>query len=108
MVKTNIFVFSENQIYVYTCAYDICSGEIFEEKTAEYFYQDVDCVITGSKVEKVISKKKVVNKYFEYFEVIVTSGTSTNAYADAKVSILNTQVKGMRELIRSKKEEITL
>ena len=27
---------------------------------------------------------------------------------DAKVSILNTQVKGMRELIRSKKEEITL
>lgn len=108
MVQINIFIFSENQIYVYTGSYDICSGEIYEENTAEYFYQDVDCVITGSKVEKVVSNKKVENKYFEYFKLIVTSGTSTSAIADGQVSILNTQIRGMRELIRSKKMEITL
>lgn len=108
MVQVNMFIFSETQVYVYTCSYDICSGEIFEENTSEYFYQDIDCVITGSKLEKIVSKKKVVNKYFEYFKVIVTSGTSTSAIADGTVSILNTQVKGMRELIRNKKEEITL
>lgn len=107
MVEFNIFIFSENQIYVYTACYDICSGEIYEERTAEYFYQDVDCVITGSKVEKVLSRKKLINKYFEYFKLIVTSGTSTSAIADG-ASILNTQVKGMRELVRNKKEEITL
>ncbi len=108
MVQVNMFIFSETQIYVYTCSYDICSGEIFEENTSEYFYQDVDCVVTGSKLEKLVSKKKVINKYFEYFKVVVTSGTSTNAIVDGSASILNTQVKGMRELIRNKKEEITL
>lgn len=107
MVEVNIFLFSEKQIYVYTCDYDMCFGEIYEEKTAEYFYQDIDCVITGSRVEKILSKKELINKTFEYFKLIVTSGTSTSAIADG-ASILNTQVRGMRELIRSRKEELTL
>lgn len=107
MVEVNIFLFSENQVYVYTCSYDMCFGEIYEEKTAEYFYQDIDCVITGARVEKILSKKEMVSKTFEYFKLIVTSGTSTSAIADG-ASILNTQVRGMRELIRSKKEELML
>lgn len=108
MVEVNLFIFSENQIFTYTCGYDICSGEIYEEKTSEFFYQDIDCVVTGSKLEKVISKKKVINKYFEYFKLVVTSGTPMSAIIDGKVSILNTQVRGMRALIRNKKEELTL
>lgn len=106
MVRAHIFLFSEDQIYVYRISYDICSGEIFEESTYEYFYRDIDCVITGEEHRKILSRKKLVDKTFEYFRIIVTSGTSTSAYADCPVSILDTQVMGMRELIRNKKEEI--
>jgi len=108
MVEVNVFMFTENQVYVYTCGYDACTGDIYEERTMEYFYQDIDCVITGSRVERVIAKKKTYNKRYEYFKLIVTSGTSTYAIADCKVSIMSTQVRGMRELIRNKKEQITL
>lgn len=105
LIQAHMFFFSESQIYVYEINYDICSGDIFEESTAEYFYRDIDCVITGEKTEKIISKKKVYNKKFEFFRVIVTSGTSTYAISDGKVSILDTQVMAMRNLVRSKKEE---
>lgn len=106
LVQAHMFFFSESQIYVYEISYDICSGDIFEESTAEYFYRDIDCVITGEKSEKILSKKKIINKKFEYFKVIVTSGSSTHAIADGEVSILDTQVMAMRNLIRSKKEEV--
>lgn len=105
LIQAHMFFFSESQIYVYEINYDICSGDIFEESTAEYFYRDIDCVITGEKTEKIISKKKIYNKKFEFFKVIVTSGTYTYAISDGKVSILDTQVMAMRNLVRSKKEE---
>ncbi|MFB9324987.1 hypothetical protein ACFFSY_03510 [Paenibacillus aurantiacus] len=107
LIQAHVFLFSESQIYVYEICYDPCNGEIFEESTAEYFYRDVDCVITGEKTERILSKRKLINKKFEYFKVIVTSGTSTHAVADGETSILATQVMAMRNLIRSKKEELS-
>ncbi|WP_261304018.1 hypothetical protein [Paenibacillus andongensis] len=106
LIQAHMFFFSDSQIYVYDICYDICSGDIFEESTLEYFYRDIDCVITGEKMEKVLSKKKIINKKFEYFKVVVTSGTSTHALADVETSILDTQVMAMRNLVRSKKEEM--
>lgn len=106
LVQAHLFFFSENQVYVYEANYDICSGEVFSEVTSEYFYRDIDCVITGEKIEKVFTGNKVIDKRYEFFKVVVTSGTSTYALADCPVSILETQVMGMRELIRNKKLEM--
>lgn len=105
MLQATIFFFSEEQIYVYQVDYDICSSKIFGDRTYEYFYRDIDCVITGKRIETV-DKKKKVKKDYEYFSVIVTSGTSTKAVSDSETSILDDQVRGMRRLIRNKKQEM--
>lgn len=109
MVSANIFIFNENQIYVYNACYDICNGEIIEESSAELFYKDIDCVIAGEEHREIIARKKIVKKNFEYFKVIVTSGSFVRAYVDSeRVSILDNQVMAARELIRNKKEEISI
>lgn len=105
LLQATVFFFSEEQIYVYQVDYDICSGEIFGDRTYEYFYRDIDCVITGKQLEN-INRKKDISKEYEYFSVIVTSGTSTKAISDTDKSILDNQVMGMRVLIRNKKQEM--
>lgn len=108
MVRAHIFLFSENQVYVYRVSYDICTGNIYEEATFEYFYQDIDCVVTGVEHRRIQHRKKQIEKTFEYFRLIVTSGTETSAFADCENSILETQIMGMRNLLREKKEKIVL
>lgn len=108
MVRAHIFLFSENQVYVYRVSYDICTGNIYEEATFEYFYQDIDCVATGVEHRRIQHRKKQIEKTFEYFRLIVTSGTETSAFADCENSILETQIMGMRNLLREKKEKIVL
>lgn len=105
MLQATIFFFSEEQIYVYQIDYDICSSKIFGDRTFEYFYRDIDCVVTGKRTETV-DRKRNTKKEYEYFSVIVTSGTSTKAVSDNEESILENQVMAMRSLIRNKKKEM--
>lgn len=105
LIQATIFFFSDEQIYVYQVDYDVCSSKIFGDRTYEYFYRDIDCVVTGKRTEKV-SQKKSVEKEYEYFSVVVTSGTTSKAICDSDESILDHQVMAMRELIRNKKQEM--
>lgn len=104
LIHAQIFLFNETQIYVYEIQYDLCTGEIFEESTTEYFYQNVDCVVAGEKTENIISRKEIIKKKFEFFKVIVSSGEYNHAVVDTEQSILNNQIMAMRNLIREKKE----
>lgn len=106
LVQITTFHFSEDQIFVYQVNYDICTGEVYEESTYEYFYADVDCVKTGERLEKTKNRNKVISRTYEYFSVIVTSGTSTYAISQADESILEHQVMSMRGLIRDKKNNL--
>lgn len=65
------------------------------------FYQDIVCVITGSRIERAIAKKKTDCNRFEYFRLVVTPGTSAYAIAGCGTSIMATQIQGMRELIHN-------
>ena len=106
LIQATMYYFTEEQVLCYQVNYDICSGTFFGDATAEYFYRDIDCVQTGEISRSFIAKKKVIEKRLEYFSVVVGSGTYTRALSDLRAHILDTQVKGMRNLIRSKKEEL--
>lgn len=103
LVKASIFLYSEDQIYVYTINYDLCTGKIYEEESKEYFYKNVDCIVSGEKIEKIIDKDKVYNKRFEYFKIVMSSGESNYAIIDQDSGNLEEQITAMRNLIRDKK-----
>lgn len=107
-LEVTVFYFTETQIHSYACRYDMCSGEIWSEDTREFFYQDVDCVEKGSITKRITHNKKIINKIYEHFTVVVMSGSATSACIDVGKQSINEQIDGMRSLIRSKKEEITL
>lgn len=106
LIQVTMYYFTEEQILCYQVNYDICYGTFFGDATAEYFYRDIDCVQTGEMSRTIVSGKKLIEKRLEYFSVVVGSGTYTKAVSDIRAHILDTQVKGMRNLIRSKKEEL--
>lgn len=103
MVTQHIFFFSEEQVLVYEVKYDLVNGLIYEENTYDYFYRDIDCIETGSKLEEVRYNKKTLYESFEYFRVIVYSGTGTYAITDGQAGVLENQVMAMRALIRERK-----
>lgn len=103
LVQITMFYFSKDQIFVYQVDYDICSGDFLEDSTSEYFYTDIDCIRTGERLVTEKKKREIVKKKYEYFQVIVTSGTST--YAISEEPILEHEVMGMRQLVRDCKNE---
>ena len=106
LIQVTLYYFTEEQVLCYQVNYDICYGTFFGDATAEYFYRDIDCVQTGEISRSFVAKKRIIEKRLEYFSVVVGAGTSTRAVSDLRAHILDTQVKGMRNLIRSKKEEL--
>ncbi len=103
LVQVHIFMYSEEQIYVYCIRYDVCTGEIFEEQTTEYFYQNVQCIHTGQSLYKISQNGRKVEKSYEYFKVILKSGAYNKAVVDGMDSILSHQIMAMKALVREKK-----
>lgn len=104
VIEAHIFLYSENQLYAYEASYDLCTGEIFEEATSEYFYKNVSCILSGERFEKVIAKKKIIDKKYEYFKVITSSGAFNYAVVDGAEGILCNQIIAMKNLVREKKD----
>lgn len=103
LVSQHLFFFSDEQIFIYEVNYDMVNGMIYEENTYDYFYRDVDCVETGAKSREIQVKNKKEIRMFEYFKVIVYSGTHTYAITEGQENILNNQVMAMRALLRERK-----
>ena len=113
LVAYAVYMFGEDQLYVYYQYIDIVTDKVFCEGVHEYFYEDI-VGVTSRQDTKVAYKRygflNLLVKNVEYLEEsisVVTSGaTHTEEYVTGiGNSILDTQFTGMRNLIREKKNQ---
>lgn len=113
LVAYAVYMFGEDQLYVYYQYIDIITDKVFCEGVHEYFYEDI-VGVTSRQDTKVAYKRygflNLLVKNVEYLEEsisVVTSGaTHTEEYVTGiGNSILDTQFIGMRNLIREKKNQ---
>jgi hypothetical protein len=107
LIQVNIFMFSEEQLFVYFAHIDVTTGLIFHEGTHEYFYKDICGITSEQKLESKfnVKKKKYQNVTLEFIN-LYTAGCSHHAGFDTSMtgSVLDEQFSAMRNLIRDKKE----
>lgn len=108
LTKITVFMFGQQQLYIYYANVDLTTGLIYDEGTNEIFYQDISGISFKQIREKIfnIKSKKFERHLLEYVSVYAsgcryTAGIST----DMSRSILESQFTGMRNLIRDKKNE---
>ena len=108
-----VYMFSGDQLYVYTQYIDIVTGKIFYEGIREFFYEDVVGVTSGQEVKKVFKRYgffglllKSIDYIVEDITVVTKGGTYDEAYiTEVGNSLLDVQFMGMRNLIRQKKND---
>ena len=109
-----VYMFGEEQLYIYYQYFNIITGKIFCEGVHEYFYEDI-VGITSAQETKIMYKRhgfmNLFLKSMDYLKEsisVVTRGGCTHRetyFVDMGDSLLDTQFTGMRNLIRQKKEE---
>lgn len=108
-----VYMFSGEQLYVYTQYVDIVTGKIFYEGVREFFYEDVVGITSGQETRKIFKRYgffglllKSIDYLVEDITVVTKGGTYSEAYiTNVGDSLLDTQFMGMRNLIRQKKNE---
>lgn len=108
-----VYMFSDDQLYVYTQYVDIVTGKIFYEGVQEFFYEDIVGITSGQEVKKIFKRCGFMNLFLKSIDYmiesisVVTKGCTCNeAYiVDMGNSLLDTQFMGMRNLVRQKKME---
>ncbi len=108
-----VYMFSDEQLYVYHQYFDIVTGHIFYEGTTEYFYEDIVGVTSDQKTKKLFKRygflnlrRRRINYLNEGINVVTKGNIHTQNYiVSMGNSLLDTQFRGMRNLIRQKKEE---
>lgn len=108
-----VYMFGQEQLYVYSYCFDIVTGEVFAEGVEEYFYEDIVGVTSSQKVKKLLVRHGFLKlflrtiRYQKESITIDTKGThrSQSYLLDMGESLLDTKFLGMRNLIRQKKNE---
>ena len=108
-----VYLFGDEQLYMYYQYFDIVTGKIFCEGVHEYFYEDIVGVISSQETNKLFKRRGFMNMILESHDYlkehisVVTKGcTHEQTYiVDTGASLLDTQFIGMRNLIRQKKAE---
>ena len=108
-----VYMFSNEQLYVYTQYVDIVTGKIFYEGVREFFYEDIVGITSGQEIKKIFKRYgflnlllKSIDYMIEGITVVTKGGTYNEAYnVDIGCSLLDTQFMGMRNLVRQKKLE---
>lgn len=108
-----VYMFGQEQLYVYTYCFDIVTGEVFAEGVEEYFYEDIVGVTSSQKVKKLLVRHgflKLFLRTIRYQKECITIDTkgmhrSQSYLLDMGQSLLDTKFLGMRNLIRQKKNE---
>lgn len=106
LISVSVYMFSEEQVLIYTGNLDISTGLIYKERTEEVFYKDIEGIRFGQNVFKVYSmrKKKFVNKAREVVTLFLSGIQLHVSYrTDMNNSKLQEQFAAMRNLIRDKK-----
>lgn len=104
--EVTVYAFTENQVLMYTGDVDISTDLVYNEYTAECFYEDIEGVRLNENIYKVLNAKKrrYENRLTNEF-VLYLGGCqfqcSVNSEVDASVG--EGQFAAMRSLIREKK-----
>lgn len=106
LLEVSVYYFTDHEALMYSGDVDISTRLIYNERTAECFYSEIESMDFAQNLYKVFSarEKKYVNRVREYF-VLYSGGSSFSASycADVGDSALEEQFTGMRHLIRDRK-----
>lgn len=94
--------FSDVQIYIYTCQFNMLSSAI-KESTEEYFYKDVTAFKTSTEDATDEDNKPLPNVQFNKFSVIVP-GTKLQVGV-TKLESFSDTINGIKQKLREKKNE---
>ena len=106
-----VYMFGEDQVYMYYQYLDIVTGKVFCEGINEYFYEDIVGVISSQETKKVLKGAGLFkSETIEYLRESITVVTSGCQHKESYIvpvgkSLLDTSFVGMRNLIRQKKSD---
>ncbi len=108
-----VYMFGDEQLYIYYQYFNIITGKIFCEGVHEYFYEDIVGVVSAQDKKLAFRRHGFLNLFLqtvpylkESISVVSSGCTHREAYfVDMGCSLLDTQFTAMRNLIRQKKEE---
>lgn len=108
-----VYMFGDDQLYVYYQYLDIVTGKIFCEGVHEYFYEDIVGITSSQETRKIFKRCGFMNLFLrsvDYLKENITVVSSGCMHKESYVvdighSLLDTQFVGMRNLIRQKKME---
>jgi hypothetical protein len=108
-----VYMFGDEQIYMYYQYLDIVTGKIFCEGIHEYFYEDIVGVVSAQETKKIFKRAgflKLFIKPVDYLKESITVVSSGCQHSESYIvpvgnSLLDTSFVGMRNLIRQKKAE---
>ena len=106
-----VYMFGEEQLYMYYQYFDVVTGKIFCEGIQEYFYEDIVAVTSSQETKKVFKRTgflKLFIKAIDYLKESITVVSSGCQHSESYIvpmgfSLLDTSFVGMRNLIRQKK-----
>ncbi|MBR0348611.1 MAG: hypothetical protein IIX16_03135 [Clostridia bacterium] len=106
-----VYMFGEEQLYMYYQYFDVVTGKIFCEGIQEYFYEDIVAVTSSQETKKVFKRTgflRLFIKAIDYLKESITVVSSGCQHSESYIvpmgySLLDTSFVGMRNLIRQKK-----
>lgn len=108
-----VYMFGDEQIYMYYQYFDIVTGKTFCEGIHEYFYEDVVGVVSAQGTKKIFKRTGFLKLFVsatDYLKESITVVTSGCEHSETYIvpkgsSLLDTSFVGMRNLIRQKKSD---
>ncbi|MCD8160076.1 MAG: hypothetical protein LUE61_02645 [Clostridiales bacterium] len=104
--EVTVYAFTENQVLMYSGDVDISTGLVYDEYTAECFYEDIEGVRLSESLYKVLNvrKRRYENRITNEFTLFL-GGCNFRCSVNSEVgsSVGNSQFAAMRSLIREKK-----
>lgn len=108
-----VYMFGDDQLYMYYQYLDIVTGKIFCEGVNEYFYEDIVGITSSQETKKIFKRHGFLNlmlKTVEYLKENITVVSSGCMHSESYIvpvgnSLIDTKFVGMRNLVRQKKNE---
>lgn len=108
-----VYMFGDDQLYMYYQYLDIVTGKIFYEGVNEYFYEDIVGITSSQETRKAFKRHSFLNlmlRTVEYLRENITVVSSGCMHSESYIvpignSLLDTKFVGMRNLVRQKKNE---
>ena len=106
LLQVTTYVFSEEQVFVYTGNVDISTGMVYDEYTNEIFYEDISDIFMEESMAKVFNKKEKKYTYYKN-QLIGLKGNGFSLGSSMRANLnsdaFSEQFASMRNLIRDKK-----